>query len=195
MAKKLPEAYYMEKSKGLNDKELFNENFIKSGTMKETNVIDHLDLIPYGGTQKRDATSHCGRHIEIKSMSLGSNENGDIKSLVVAFSTISYNTYDRMMNNNELVVHGYYNKADLVAIICHDFKDIAKDYLEALETKGERSTFALSIGKFKDCSELVYLTKDKKLFQNCINNKTLIWLKTLKKTNKKYLKMKYLKQS
>jgi hypothetical protein len=195
MAKKLPEAYYMEKSKGLNDKELFNENFIKSGTMKETNVIDHLDLIPYGGLHKRDATSHCGRHIEIKSMSLGVRESGQIKSLSVHFANISYNTYDRMINNNELVVHGYYNKADLVAIICHDFKDIAKGYLHALKTKGEGKGFTLTIGKFKGCSELVYLTKDKKLFPNYINKSNLIWLNSLKKTNKKYLKMKHLKKS
>jgi hypothetical protein len=192
MAKKLPTAYYMEKSKGLNDEELFNENFIKSGTMKETNVIDHLDLIPYGGLHKRDATSHCGRHIEIKSMSLGTRESGQIKSFEVAFSNISYNTYARMMDNNELVIHGYYNKADLVAIICHDFKDIAKGYLEALETKGEGAGFTLTIGKFKGCSELVYLTKDEKLFPNYINKSNLRWLKSLKKTNKKYLKMKYL---
>jgi hypothetical protein len=195
MAKKLQTAYYMEKSKGLNDEELFNENFIKSGTMKETNVIDHLGLIPYAGKHKRDATSHCGRHIEIKSMSLGTNKSGNIKSFEVAFSAISYKTYARMIDNNELVVHGYYNKADLVAIICHDFKDIAKGYLHALETKGEGAGFTLTIGKFKGCSELVYLTKDKKLFPNYINKSNLIWLNSLKKTNKKYLKMKYLKQS
>jgi hypothetical protein len=194
MAKKLPAAYYMEKLKGLNDEELFNENFIKSGIMKESNIIDHLDLIPYGGLHDRDATSHCGRHIEIKTMSLGSCKS-QIKSLSVKFSNISYNTFARMINNNELVIHGYYNKADLVAIICHDFKDIAKDYLHALETKGEKSTFSLTIGKFKDCSKLVYLTKDPKLLQNCINKDNFIWLNSLKKTNKKYLKMKHLKKS